>query len=172
MTPAWPTALPWCVLPLIGADPVLWLSAGLRRVMVRAHRQAWCWQDEWYGLTMEKIRELEKEVQLMLSRKMAQFSEEGPSELSKENTIKDQATGATPEPSNSNAESLGRGLKKQWSTSSKSSRSSKRGGKLSSWLPVQGLPSQIPRSPGHGCVLRALFFPVDVAESTMDPFTF
>lgn len=121
---------------------------------------------------MEKIRELEKEVQLMLSRKMAQFSEEGPSELSKENTIKDQATGATPEPSNSNAESLGRGLKKQWSTSSKSSRSSKRGGKLSSWLPVQGLPSQIPRSPGHGCVLRALFFPVDVAESTMDPFTF
>lgn len=134
VTPAWPTALPWCVLPLIGADPVLWLSAGLRRVMVRAHRQAWCWQDEWYGLTMEKIRELEKEVQLMLSRKMAQFSEEGPSELSKENTIKDQATGATPEPSNSNAESLGRGLKKQWSTSSKSSRSSKRGGKLSSWL--------------------------------------
>lgn len=102
-------------------------DTGLRRVMVRAHRQAWCWQDEWYGLTMEKIRELEKEVQLMLSRKMAQFSEEGPSELSKENTIKDQATGATPEPSNSNGESLGRGLKKQWSTSSKSSRSSKRG---------------------------------------------
>lgn len=102
-------------------------DTGLRRVMVRAHRQAWCWQDEWYGLTMEKIRELEKEVQLMLSRKMAQFSEEGPSELSKESTIKDQATGATPEPSSSNGESLGRGLKKQWSTSSKSSRSSKRG---------------------------------------------
>lgn len=102
-------------------------DTGLRRVMVRAHRQAWCWQDEWYGLTMEKIRELEKEVQLMLSRKMAQFSEEGPSELSKESTIKDQATGAIPEPSSSNGESLGRGLKKQWSTSSKSSRSSKRG---------------------------------------------
>lgn len=102
-------------------------DTGLRRVMVRAHRQAWCWQDEWYGLTMEKIRELEKEVQLMLSRKMAQFSEEGPSELSKESIIKDQATGATPEPSGNNGESLGRGLKKQWSTSSKSSRSSKRG---------------------------------------------
>lgn len=102
-------------------------DTGLRRVMVRAHRQAWCWQDEWYGLTMEKIRELEKEVQLMLSRKMAQFSEEGPSELIKESAIKDQATGANPEPSSSNGESLGRGLKKQWSTSSKSSRSSKRG---------------------------------------------
>ncbi|XP_052024021.1 membrane-associated phosphatidylinositol transfer protein 2 isoform X8 [Apodemus sylvaticus] len=102
-------------------------DTGLRRVMVRAHRQAWCWQDEWYGLTMEKIRELEREVQLMLSRKMAQYSEEGPSELSKDSTTKDQASGATPEPSGNNGEPLGRGLKKQWSTSSKSSRSSKRG---------------------------------------------
>ncbi|KAG9329625.1 hypothetical protein JZ751_003452 [Albula glossodonta] len=43
-------------------------------VMVRAHRQAWCWQDEWYGLTMEDIRQLELETQLMLAQKMAQFS--------------------------------------------------------------------------------------------------
>ncbi|XP_029389551.1 membrane-associated phosphatidylinositol transfer protein 2 isoform X4 [Mus pahari] len=102
-------------------------DTGLRRVMVRAHRQAWCWQDEWYGLTMEKIRELEREVQLMLSRKMAQFSEEGPSELSKDSTTKDQASGTTPDPGSKNGEPLGRGLKKQWSTSSKSSRSSRRG---------------------------------------------
>nr|XP_034345068.1 membrane-associated phosphatidylinositol transfer protein 2 isoform X3 [Arvicanthis niloticus] len=102
-------------------------DTGLRRVMVRAHRQAWCWQDEWYGLTMEKIRELEREVQLMLSRKMAQFSEEGPSELSHDNAVKDQAPGPTSESGNNSGEPLGRGLKKQWSTSSKSSRSSKRG---------------------------------------------
>ncbi|XP_051017417.1 membrane-associated phosphatidylinositol transfer protein 2 isoform X5 [Acomys russatus] len=103
-------------------------DTGLRRVMVRAHRQAWCWQDEWYGLSMENIRELEREVQLMLSRRMAQFSEEGgPTELSKDNTIQDQAPGVTSEPNNTNGEPLGRGLKKQWSTSSKSSRSSKRG---------------------------------------------
>ncbi|NP_001411431.1 membrane-associated phosphatidylinositol transfer protein 2 isoform X3 [Mus musculus] len=102
-------------------------DTGLRRVMVRAHRQAWCWQDEWYGLTMEKIRELEREVQLMLSRKMAQFSEEGPSELSKDSATKDQASGTTSDPGSKNGEPLGRGLKKQWSTSSKSSRSSKRG---------------------------------------------
>lgn len=100
--------------------------------MVRAHRQAWCWQDEWYGLTMEKIRELEREVQLMLSRKMAQFSEEGPSELSHDSAVKDQAPGPTSESGNNSGEPLGRGLKKQWSTSSKSSRSSKRGGKLGS----------------------------------------
>ncbi|XP_045390892.1 membrane-associated phosphatidylinositol transfer protein 2 isoform X4 [Lemur catta] len=105
-------------------------DTGLRRVMVRAHRQAWCWQDEWYGLSMEHIRELEKEVQLMLSRKMAQFNEEdeGAAELAKDKAAQDQASREPPEPSSSNGEPLvGRGLKKQWSTSSKSSRSSKRG---------------------------------------------
>ncbi|XP_012637653.1 membrane-associated phosphatidylinositol transfer protein 2 isoform X1 [Microcebus murinus] len=105
-------------------------DTGLRRVMVRAHRQAWCWQDEWYGLSMEHIRELEKEAQLMLSRKMAQFNEEdeGAAELAKDKATQDQASREPPEPSSSNGEPLvGRGLKKQWSTSSKSSRSSKRG---------------------------------------------
>ena len=38
--------------------------------MVRAHRQAWTWQDEWYGLTMEDIRELERQTQLALAKKM------------------------------------------------------------------------------------------------------
>ncbi|CAL8318284.1 unnamed protein product [Lota lota] len=49
-------------------------DVGLRKVMVRAHRQAWCWQDEWYGLTIEDIRQLELETQLALARKMAQYS--------------------------------------------------------------------------------------------------
>lgn len=104
---------------------------GLRKVMVRAHRQAWCWQDEWYGLNMDNIRELEKEAQLMLSRKMAQFNEEdkGAAELAKNEAAQDQASGEPSQPSSSGGEPLaGRGLKKQWSTSSKSSRSSKRGG--------------------------------------------
>lgn len=43
--------------------------------MVRAHRQAWCWQDEWYGLTIEDIRQLELETQLALAQKMAHFSQ-------------------------------------------------------------------------------------------------
>lgn len=42
--------------------------------MVRAHRQAWTWQDEWYGLTMEDIRELERQTQLMLAKKMGAAS--------------------------------------------------------------------------------------------------
>ncbi|XP_021554159.1 membrane-associated phosphatidylinositol transfer protein 2 isoform X3 [Neomonachus schauinslandi] len=105
-------------------------DTGLRKVMVRAHRQAWCWQDEWYGLNMENIRELEKEAQLMLSRKMAQFNEddEEAAELAKDEASQAQVPGETPQPSSSSGEPLaGRGLKKQWSTSSKSSRSSKRG---------------------------------------------
>uniref|UniRef100_A0A8C7BUX6 Phosphatidylinositol transfer protein membrane associated 2 n=1 Tax=Neovison vison TaxID=452646 RepID=A0A8C7BUX6_NEOVI len=106
-------------------------DTGLRKVMVRAHRQAWCWQDEWYGLNMENIRELEKEAQLMLSRKMAQFSEDGEeaTELAEDEAGQAQLPADAPQPSSgSGGEPLaGRGLKKQWSTSSKSSRSSKRG---------------------------------------------
>uniref|UniRef100_A0A8C0IJL9 Phosphatidylinositol transfer protein N-terminal domain-containing protein n=1 Tax=Chelonoidis abingdonii TaxID=106734 RepID=A0A8C0IJL9_CHEAB len=39
-------------------------------VMLRAHRQAWCWQDEWTELTMEDIRQLEEETARMLAQKM------------------------------------------------------------------------------------------------------
>lgn len=106
--------------------------------MVRAHRQAWCWQDEWYGLTIEDIRQLEKEAQLMLAQKMAQFCGENDPE---QHSVKDTPGEKDVEPStgspadtedasaNSDATS-GRSLTKQWSTSSKSSRSSKRGGKM------------------------------------------
>nr|XP_029513278.1 membrane-associated phosphatidylinositol transfer protein 2-like isoform X8 [Oncorhynchus nerka] len=116
-------------------------DVGLRKVMVRAHRQAWCWQDEWYGLTIEDIRQLELETQLALARTMAQYSlsdtEEGA-----------EVTSATPDQDQEGVKALGEGgeveggrtglgdalqtrgeLTKQWSTSSKSSnRSSKRGG--------------------------------------------
>ena len=39
--------------------------------MLRAHRQAWAWQDEWIGLNMDDIRALEKETQELLAKKMA-----------------------------------------------------------------------------------------------------
>ncbi|XP_035247620.1 membrane-associated phosphatidylinositol transfer protein 2-like isoform X4 [Anguilla anguilla] len=112
-------------------------DVGLRKVMVRAHRQAWCWQDEWYGLTMEDIRQLELETQLMLAQKMAQFScpEEGgepnggaPASPDKEQDAK-EAPGSKEAPETPANPLQNRGeLTKQWSTSSRSSRSSKRGG--------------------------------------------
>lgn len=39
--------------------------------MLRAHRQAWCWQDEYFGLTIEDVRRLENETQRHLAEKMA-----------------------------------------------------------------------------------------------------
>lgn len=116
------------------------LLAGLRKVMVRAHRQAWCWQDEWYGLTIEDIRQLELETQLALAKKMAQYSlsEEGGAETNGSSVSQDQDRGSEPAGSAADAEGGAapgesaetRGeLTKQWSTSSRSSnRSSKRGG--------------------------------------------
>lgn len=106
--------------------------------MVRAHRQAWCWQDEWYGLTIEDIRQLEKEAQLMLAQKMAQFCSENDTE---QHGVKDNpgekdveantVSAVDAEDATGNSETAsGRSLTKQWSTSSKSSRSSKRGGKV------------------------------------------
>ncbi|KAK1806789.1 hypothetical protein P4O66_005273 [Electrophorus voltai] len=111
-------------------------DVGLRKVMVRAHRQAWCWQDEWYGLTMDDIRQLELETQLALAQKMAQYAEE---------ETDTSCTGSSfPEKSQEVQEKLSLSpgdeakvvdtlqarstLTKQWSTSSRSSRSSKRGG--------------------------------------------
>ncbi|PAV71775.1 hypothetical protein WR25_10238 isoform A [Diploscapter pachys] len=46
----------------------------LRNTMLRAHRQAWAWQDEWVGLTMADIRRLEHEAALHLSAVMASDS--------------------------------------------------------------------------------------------------
>uniref|UniRef100_A0ABM5F1S6 Membrane-associated phosphatidylinositol transfer protein 2 isoform X5 n=1 Tax=Pogona vitticeps TaxID=103695 RepID=A0ABM5F1S6_9SAUR len=111
-------------------------DVGLRKVMVRAHRQAWCWQDEWYGLTIEDIRQLEKEAQLMLAQKMAQYSfnenepeQHLPKDSLGENDVETKAitpaTEAVDAPSNISEAMSGRVLTKQWSTSSKSS--SKRG---------------------------------------------
>ncbi|KAM4532411.1 membrane-associated phosphatidylinositol transfer protein 2 isoform 1-T1 [Fundulus diaphanus] len=113
-------------------------DVGLRKVMVRAHRQAWCWQDEWYGLTIEDIRQLELETQLALAKKMAQYSlnEEGGGETNGSSVSQEQAgenLGSAAENEGTRGK-LGDSLEtrgeltKQWSTSSRSSnRSSKRG---------------------------------------------
>ncbi|XP_067290044.1 membrane-associated phosphatidylinositol transfer protein 2 isoform X5 [Pseudorasbora parva] len=114
-------------------------DVGLRKVMVRAHRQAWCWQDEWYGLTMEDIRLLELETQLALQQKMAQYScnEEGgenngavtspEKELEAREANSSNEADGTPRTMGDTLQARGE-LTKQWSTSSRSSRSSKRGG--------------------------------------------
>jgi len=46
-------------------------DVALRKTMVRAHRQAWAWQDEWHGLTMEDIRQIERQTQEALKMTMS-----------------------------------------------------------------------------------------------------
>ncbi|ETN80436.1 phosphatidylinositol transfer protein, partial [Necator americanus] len=48
----------------------------LRNTMLRAHRQAWAWQDEWVGLNMIDIRRLEAEAAEHLSAMMAKEADE------------------------------------------------------------------------------------------------
>ncbi|XP_022208491.2 protein retinal degeneration B isoform X3 [Drosophila obscura] len=50
-------------------------DVALRKMMLRAHRQAWAWQDEWFGLTIQDIRELERQTQLALAKKMGSGEE-------------------------------------------------------------------------------------------------
>lgn len=46
-------------------------DVALRKTMLRAHRQAWAWQDEWHGLTMEDIRQIERQTQEALKMTMS-----------------------------------------------------------------------------------------------------
>ncbi|GFN94445.1 membrane-associated phosphatidylinositol transfer protein 2 [Plakobranchus ocellatus] len=55
-------------------------DVALRKTMLRAHRQAWAWQDEYYGLTLDDIRALERETQLALAEKMAAATAEAAGE--------------------------------------------------------------------------------------------
>ena len=46
--------------------------------MLQAHIQAWVWIDEWWGLTLEDIRRIEKETQLLLAEKYGDTVEATP----------------------------------------------------------------------------------------------
>ncbi|XP_071529993.1 protein retinal degeneration B isoform X3 [Panulirus ornatus] len=48
----------------------------LRKTMLRAHRQAWAWMDEWWGLTIEDIRNIEKETQSLLAKRYGLVGDE------------------------------------------------------------------------------------------------
>nr|XP_023415506.1 LOW QUALITY PROTEIN: membrane-associated phosphatidylinositol transfer protein 1 [Loxodonta africana] len=115
-------------------------SAGLRRVMLRAHRQAWCWQDEWTELSMADIRALEEETARMLAQRMAKCTtgSEEPEAQPSGKPGTEARSGAThastpdgpespPGPDASPDTSFG----KQWSSSSRSSYSSQHGGGVS-----------------------------------------
>ncbi|XP_021934128.1 protein retinal degeneration B isoform X3 [Zootermopsis nevadensis] len=53
-------------------------DVALRKTMLRAHRQAWAWQDEWHGLSMDDIRQIERQTQEALKKKMGMSDKESP----------------------------------------------------------------------------------------------
>jgi hypothetical protein len=126
---------------------------GLRRVMLRAHRQAWCWQDEWTELSMADIRTLEEETARMLAQRMAKCNtgNEGPEAQTPGKPSTEARPGASnagtpdgpevpPGPDASPDASFG----KQWSSSSRSSYSSQHGGEAGAPGPGMG---------GYHCLL-------------------
>ena len=44
--------------------------------MLRAHRQAWAWQDEWHGLAIADIRRIEADTQRLLAAKFGAAPDE------------------------------------------------------------------------------------------------
>ncbi|XP_065663446.1 membrane-associated phosphatidylinositol transfer protein 2 isoform X2 [Hydra vulgaris] len=73
-----------CAYKLISVEFKYWgmqskiehfIHGGLRNPILVGHRQAWVWQDEWYGMTIEDIRLLEKQTQSELLKVMSDFSE-------------------------------------------------------------------------------------------------
>ncbi|XP_064369404.1 membrane-associated phosphatidylinositol transfer protein 1 isoform X1 [Dromaius novaehollandiae] len=111
-------------------------DVGLRKVMLRAHRQAWCWQDEWTDLTMEDIRQLEEETARMLAQKMAKCSEAEETPAAGPSTEGRLDLGGangqdSAEPQGASDASPDDTFAKQWSTSSRSSYSSQHGGGVS-----------------------------------------
>ncbi|KAG8298745.1 Membrane-associated phosphatidylinositol transfer protein 2 [Homalodisca vitripennis] len=80
-------------------------DVALRKTMVRAHRQAWAWQDEWHGLTMEDIRQIEKQTQEALKMTMAGMNSSEDGEAGGES--RGEGEGSTPTTGKSLAATLG-----------------------------------------------------------------
>ncbi|XP_019500989.1 PREDICTED: membrane-associated phosphatidylinositol transfer protein 1 isoform X2 [Hipposideros armiger] len=115
-------------------------DVGLRRVMLRAHRQAWCWQDEWTDLSMADIRALEEETARMLAQRMAKCNtnNEGPEAQPPGKACTEAGAGTShvgtsggPEAPLGPDASPDTSFGKQWSSSSRSSYSSQHGGGVS-----------------------------------------
>ncbi|KAI6230378.1 Phosphatidylinositol transfer protein domain containing protein [Aphelenchoides fujianensis] len=47
------------------------------RLFVKFHRELWCWQDKWFGLTLENIRQLEAETVNVLRKQQSQGAVRG-----------------------------------------------------------------------------------------------
>ncbi len=52
-----------------------------KKMLLAFYQQVWCWTDEWYGLTMEDIRELERITKEELKKTIQDKEKRGTSNL-------------------------------------------------------------------------------------------
>ena len=57
------------------------IQNGERRLFTNFHRKLFCWTDEWFGMTMDQIRELELESKKKLDEERAKGEIKGTAPL-------------------------------------------------------------------------------------------
>ena len=70
-----------CSYKLVDASFEVWgfqtkvedfIQRSIRDILLLGHRQAFTWIDEWYGMTLEEVREYERKIQEETNRKLNQ----------------------------------------------------------------------------------------------------
>lgn len=70
-----------CSYKLVDASFEVWglqtkvedfIQRSIRDVLLLGHRQAFAWIDEWYGMSLEQVREYESKIQAETNRKFKQ----------------------------------------------------------------------------------------------------
>jgi len=65
-----------------------WLQKSMvRDILLLGHKQAFCWMDEWFGLTMDDIRRIEDETRDYLAKLAAKDSKESASGKEEESSL-------------------------------------------------------------------------------------
>uniref|UniRef100_A0A8R7U8K4 Phosphatidylinositol transfer protein N-terminal domain-containing protein n=1 Tax=Triticum urartu TaxID=4572 RepID=A0A8R7U8K4_TRIUA len=66
------------------------LIAGERALFLACHRLCFAWIDEWYGMTMEQIREMERHTDLLLKKTLKKAAKPGSKHEGKRKSLKDE----------------------------------------------------------------------------------
>ena len=53
------------------------ININFRKMLLGFHQQVWCWTDHWFGLTLEEIREIEKETKEELQNMIKEKEKRG-----------------------------------------------------------------------------------------------
>lgn len=72
------------------------IHRSIRDVLLLGHRQAFAWVDEWYGMTLEDVREYERKIQEETNKKLNQINGNGNQEENKDSTDEKNKEATTP----------------------------------------------------------------------------